>query len=58
MEKFIYVFNAEARDKLLSYGFHMLKSDEENSVYIFANQASMVFALSDTSYFLSNTLTF
>lgn len=58
MEKFIYVFNTEARDKLLSYGFNMLKSDDKNSVYIFANQASMVFALSDTSYILSDTLTF
>lgn len=58
MEKFLYVFNKEARDRLLAANYTLLKSDEKNETYVFANQMDMTFALADISYIRSNTLTF
>ena len=58
MEKFLYVFNMEARDRLLAANYTLLKSDEKNETYVFANQMDMTFALADISFIRSNTLTF
>ena len=58
MEKFLYVFNKEARDRLLAANYTLLKSDEKNETYVFANQMDMTFALADISFIRSNTLTF
>jgi len=58
MEKFLYVFNKEARDRLLEANYTLLKSDEKNETYVFANQMDMTFALADISYIRSNTLSF
>lgn len=38
MSKFIWVFTAEDRDRLLGCGCHLIKSDDKNNVYIFRNQ--------------------
>lgn len=58
MEKFLYVFNKQARDSLLAANYTLLKSDEENEIYVFANQVDMTFALADISFIRSDTLTF
>lgn len=58
MEKFLYVFDSESRDELLTAGFRLLKSDKKNDVYVFANRMDMTFALEDISFVRSNTLTF
>lgn len=58
MEKFIYVFSKEARDRLLSANYALIKSDEKNEIYVFANQTEMTFALADISFIRSDTLTF
>ena len=58
MEKFLYVFSKEVRDRLLAANYTLLKSDEKNEVYVFANQMDMAFALADISFIRSNTLTF
>lgn len=58
MANFIYVFNEEARDKLLDMQFKMLKSDKNNHIYIFVNDGKGNFSIDDISYVLSNTLTF
>lgn len=58
MEKFLYVFNKQARDSLLAANYTLLKSDEQNEIYVFANQVDMTFALADISFIRSNTLTF
>lgn len=58
MEKFLYVFNPEARDELSSAGFKLLKSDTKNDVYVFVNRADMTFTLNDVSFVRSNTLIF
>ena len=58
MEKFIYVFSKSARDSLLAANYTLMKSDEQNEVYVFANQMDMTFALADISFIRSNTLTF
>lgn len=58
MEKFLYVFDKESRDKLLSANYTLLKSDDSNDIYVFANQAEMTFALADVSYVRSDVLTF
>lgn len=58
MEKFLYVFNKQARDSLLDANYTLLKSDEQNEIYVFANQVDMTFALADISFIRSDTLTF
>ena len=58
MEKFIYVFDKEARDKLLSAGLKLLKSDKKNEVYVFANQMDVAFALAGIAFVRTDTLTF
>lgn len=58
MERFLYVFDAEARDELLASGFELLKSDKKNDIYVFANRMDMAFELADISFVRSNTLTF
>jgi hypothetical protein len=58
MEKFLYVFSKSARDSLLAANYTLLKSDEQNEVYVFANQIDMTFDLADISFIRSNTLTF
>lgn len=58
MEKFLYVFSKEVRDRLLAANYTLLKSDEKNETYVFANQVDMTFALANTSFVRSNTLTF
>lgn len=55
---FIYVFNSESRDKLLSAGFHMLKEDVVQGIFVFENPTEQTFAMPDVSYILSDTLTF
>lgn len=64
MNKFIYVFNKEAKELLERSGFKLLKSDENNSVYVFVGgdlqegSERYMFALSQVSYIPSDTLTF
>lgn len=60
MGRFIYVFNNEDRDTLLSQGYTLLKEDYNNDVFIFdADDADLQFALSDVdAYVTSDTLTF
>lgn len=56
--KFIYVFNKEARDAMLSLGLKLLKEDRRNQIYIFENSERMCFSRSDFYYMVSDTLTF
>lgn len=58
MEQFLYVFEEEARDKLLAEGFVLLKSDNKSDVYIFANKTDMNFELVDITFVRSDVLTF
>lgn len=58
MERFLYVFDKEARDELLVAGFRLLKSDKKNDVYVFANKMDVAFELADISFVRSDTLTF
>lgn len=55
---FIYVFDKQARDMLLADGFHLLKSDERNEIYVFVNQEQFIFKYNNIKYCLSNVLSF
>ncbi len=55
--KFAYVYSEDARDKLLMRGYELLKSDEYNHIYVFANDRA-VFDSSELSVLFSDTLTF
>lgn len=55
---FVYVFSDKDRDELISRGFQLLKSDENEHVYIFDldgakfdDEQGIVFALSNTLSF-------
>lgn len=58
MEKFIYVFTENSRDRLLSKGYRLLKEDEANNIFIFANTDSMSFDLNGIIHLASDTLLF
>lgn len=55
--RFAYVYNEDARDILLRRGYELLKSDEYNHIYVFANDRA-VFDSSEVSVLFSDTLTF
>lgn len=59
--KFIYVFDAIARDRLLSAGYQILKNDERQNMFVFENKDSHTFAkkyTGDFTFVLSDSLTF
>lgn len=59
--KFIYVFDTDARDKLLSANYQLLKADEQQNIFVFENKETHTFAAGDAEDFtfvLSDTLTF
>lgn len=54
---FIYVFKEKDRDKMLAYGYKLLKSDDQNNIYIF-ERSDAKFEQLGVTFILSNTLTF
>lgn len=58
MEKFLYVFSKDNRDLLIAAGYTLLKSDDKNDLYVFVNQANLIFDLADIYIVRSNVLTF
>lgn len=55
--RFIYVFSSGDRDKLLSQGFNLLKSNEAQNVYVFSGSDDLKFS-DDIAFVFSDTLTF
>ena len=58
MPSFIYVFDKDARDKLLALRYEMIKSDEERQVFVFLNKERRHFAYKGIRYAMSDVLTF
>lgn len=58
MENFIYVFDENARDQLLSKGCEMLEQNNEKHIFVFLNTGNLKFEDEDIRYVLSDTLTF
>ena len=60
MGKFIYVFNADVRDKLLALDYKLLKSDEQKNMFVFENQnqSKQCFSFDDEELVFSDTMTF
>ncbi len=59
--KFIYVFSKENRDKLISMGFGLHRSDDSNTTYILSypnDDLKLQFDISDIEYAESNSLPF
>lgn len=62
--RFVYVMSQEDKNKMLSFGFSLLKEDESNHVWVFANLPVMTFDDEDRllnagiSFVLSDMLTF
>lgn len=59
--KFIYVFNTNARDTLLSKNYQLLKADEQQNIFVFENKELHTFSANnaeDFAFILSDTLTF
>lgn len=57
-EKFIYVFDASSRDRLIENNYQLIKSDDAKNIFVFINNDSFEFALNNIPFVLSNTLTF
>lgn len=56
---FIYVMGEEARDKMLSSGYKLIKGNEATNVWVFEIGDQMKFALADeVPHIMSNMLTF
>ena len=58
VSSFIYVFDEESRDKLLSLQYKLLKSDEQNHIFVFLNEERQDFSCNNIRFALSETLTF
>lgn len=58
MNSFIYVFDAEAKEKLLALSFTLLKEDKVHHKYVFVNDGRHDFAIPDIEYVASDVLTF
>lgn len=58
MQKFIYVFSREARDRLIEQQYTLLQSDTRNDIYVFAYESTEAFSCKDVSCVLSDTLVF
>ena len=58
MNKFIYAFGDKARDVFLSHDYHLLKSDNQNKIYVFENKTEQCITFSNIDFTLSDTLTF
>ena len=57
-KKFIYVFSIDDKNKLLSLGYKLVKPNEDQKIYVFENTGEFKFSAYDTSFVLSDTLTF
>lgn len=57
MKRFIYVFCVEARDSLLSRGFHLIQEDLKQKIFIFENKDGVPFPNEDYAFVLTDTLT-
>lgn len=59
--KFIYVFDTNARDKLVAENYQLLKADENQNIFVFENKSTLSFSencTGDFAFVLSDTLTF
>ena len=56
--KFIYACTESAKDKLLAEGYTLLTSNETKNIFVFENKPEMCFALNESEYVFSDTLTF
>lgn len=58
MNRFIYVFDEDAKERLLAKKYTMLKSDIRNNIYVFENKPEQHFDFKDMVYTLSDVLTY
>lgn len=61
MDKFICVFSINDKDLLLAQGYMLLKSDDNNSIYVFENSCENsveCFSLEGIDCVCTDTLTF
>lgn len=58
MNKFIYVFNEDAKEMLLAKKYTLLKSDTRNNIYVFENKPEQHFDFKDMVYTFSDVLTY
>lgn len=55
---FIYVFDADSKEKLIELGYDLLKESEDGQQYVFNIDDNFTYGLSDVKYVLSDILTF
>lgn len=58
VDKFIYAFDVDTRDKLLSRGCKLIKSDERRNIFVFENKEQCTFEANSFAVVFSNTITF
>lgn len=58
MSNFIYAFDIESRDKLISMQYELLKSDDERHIFVFLNKERQDFSCDGIQCVMSDTLTF
>lgn len=58
MSNFVYVFDEDAKKKMLELQFELLKADSKNHIYVFVNDGHKNFAMDDISCIMSDVLTF
>lgn len=58
MQNFIYVFDKDARDKLLAMQYEMLVQHSNDRIFVFLNKDRVDFAANDFQFALTDTLFF
>lgn len=57
-DKFIYVFNQDAKQKMLDAGFKLMVANDDICVFTFLNDKTINMEDIDVSYIMSDRLTF
>lgn len=58
MGNFIYVFDEDSRDRLMSKGYELLSQNDGTHTFVFLNTVNLNFEDENIQYVLSDTLTF
>ena len=56
--KFIYVFSAEDKERMLSQGYELVRAEPNGKFYVFANKDDVHFENENMKFSYSNMLSF
>lgn len=55
---FIYVFDEDAKNKMIALGYELVKESEDSKEFVFCINDNFTYSLSNIKYVVSDVLTF